>query len=107
MNESLIKNLKQFCSIHFEWITFLVGLLAVGLMDPYTNNGPSFCLFEFVNVPFCPGEGLGHSIAFLFRGDLGSALEANMLGPVTLIILSSRIAYLFTKRVIKTNINSG
>ena len=79
---------------------------AIGLMDPYADNGPSFCLFEIMNVPFCPGEGLAHSVAFIFRGDFNSALEANILGPVTLIVLIGRIIWLFTDRVLNTHSNS-
>lgn len=89
--------LTAFYKDHFEWTILLSGLIIVGLMNPYINNGPSFCLLEALNFAYCPGEGLGHSIAFTFRGDLLNAFEAHPFGPVAIIILSGRILYLWNK----------
>lgn len=76
---------------YFEVLVFSAGLILLALMDPETVNGPSFCLFEQLGITFCPGEGLGHSISYAFRGDFYSALEYNVLGPFTIIILVGRI----------------
>lgn len=75
----------------------MTGLIIVGLMNPYVTNGPSLCLLEALNFPYCPGEGLGHSIAFTFRGDLYHAMDAHMMGPLAIIMLSGRILYLWNK----------
>ncbi|MEO9886551.1 MAG: DUF2752 domain-containing protein [Balneola sp.] len=75
---------------HIEWLAFLVGLILMATLDP-TIQGTSFCLFDFIGIGFCPGEGLGHSIAWFFRGELGNAFEANLFGPFAVVILSMRI----------------
>jgi hypothetical protein len=86
----------RFIQKHVEWVVFGTGLLLLGLMNP-ENTGISFCLFEWVGISFCPGEGLGHSIAYTFRGDLSSAMNAHFAGPAAIAILSFRIIYIWRK----------
>lgn len=97
------KTTKQLFHHHFEWVALSAGILMMGLMNPYVNNGSSWCLIERLGAPFCPGDGLGHSIAFIFRGDFYHAIQANILGPIALVILSGRIIYLIKQRVIGTD----
>lgn len=68
----------------------MIGLMLMATMNPYVE-GVSLCLLEALGFTFCPGEGLGHSIAFLFRGEFSESLEANLMGPVVVIGLSARI----------------
>ncbi|WP_440999026.1 DUF2752 domain-containing protein [Fodinibius sp. SL11] len=82
---------------YFELAAFSVGLLLLALMDPDTASGPGLCLLENLNFPYCPGDGLGHSVSYIFRGEFNNALEANILGPFALIVLSGRILYLFSQ----------
>lgn len=98
MNTRAIKNnTRQLFNRHFEWMALSAGVIVMALMNPYTTQGPGWCLFERIGIPFCPGDGLGHSIAFIFRGDLSSALEANILGPFALIVILMRITVLLKK----------
>ncbi len=62
----------------------------MGSMDPNTQ-GTSFCFFEWIGIPYCPGEGLGHSIAWFFRGEFSKAIETNLFGIPAVLILSYRI----------------
>lgn len=89
--------MKTYFRKYFEVIAFSTGLVLLALMDPHAASGPSFCLFDQLGVPFCPGEGLGHSIAFIFRGEFSNALQANILGPFALVILGARIIHLLIK----------
>lgn len=84
----------RFIRTHLEWVAFSLGLVLLGLMNP-ENSGFSFCMFESAGINFCPGEGLGHSISYTFRGDLSSAIQANLAGPAAILILSSRIVYIW------------
>lgn len=93
----MLKQLKP----HIEWIVFLGGLIAMALMDPL-STGHSLCLFEAVGFKYCLGEGLGHSIAFLFRGEFYNAIEANFMGPVAVVVLSSRIISLWIELFFKS-----
>ena len=76
--------------MHIEWSVFLVGLILLATMNTL-NSGHTLCLFEWVGFEYCLGEGLGHSIAYLFQGNIKSSLEANFMGPVAVFVLSFRI----------------
>lgn len=88
---------------HFEWIALTAGLVAMAAMNPYIDNGTSWCLFEIFGITFCPGDGLGHSIAFFVRGDFIHAVEANLMGPVTVTVIVSRVLYLVYNNIFKQN----
>lgn len=94
--------LRKMFNTHFEWVALSLGLLLMAFLDPYDTGGASWCLFELVQAPYCPGEGLGHSIAFTVRGDFVKALEANLMGPAAIVILMGRIGYLQSKTFLKT-----
>ena len=89
--------MKLFFRKYFEATVFAIGLFLLALMDPAVSNGPSLCLFDQLGFTFCPGDGLGHSISYTFRGDIFSAMESNVLGPFAILILSTRIIYLLIK----------
>lgn len=76
---------------HFEWCILLIALITVALMNPYIDQGSSLCIFDWMGISFCPGDGLAHSIAFTARGDFHNALKANLLGPFTILIVGIRI----------------
>lgn len=94
------KKAKHIFNNHFEWLALASGLLLMGLMNPYIDNGSSWCLFEWAGITFCPGEGLGHSIAFTFRGELSNALQANIMGPFAIIIIAGRIGALLKQNYV-------
>jgi len=51
----------------------------------------SLCFFSNIGIGFCPGCGLGHSIAYLFRGDFIASFDAHPLGVPVVILLVYRI----------------
>lgn len=91
------EQLKHIFTNYFEITVFSVGLLLMVFMDPTTGYRSSWCLYEIVGVNFCPGEGLGHSIAYIFRGQFYNAMQANVLGPFAIIVLFSRVGFLLRK----------
>ena len=86
----LVKKIKS----HIEWLAFLFGLILMGTLDP-TVQGTSLCLLDFIGIDFCPGDGLGHSIAWLFRGEWSNSIKANLFGPLAVVILSLRILHIW------------
>jgi len=64
-------------------------------MNPTTDVHYSFCFFKFLGIKFCPGCGLGHSISFLFHGDLQRSFSAHPLGIFAVAIILHRIYKLF------------
>jgi hypothetical protein len=96
---------RHFYRNYFEIVAFGGGLLLLALMDPNTASGPGLCILENIGFEYCPGDGLGHSISFIFRGEFDNALKSNMLGPFALAILSGRILYLFSQNYLNCNNN--
>jgi|AntRauTorcE11898_2_1112593.scaffolds.fasta_scaffold46642_2 hypothetical protein len=86
----------RFIRKHLEWMVFGIGILLLGLMSP-ENTGTSFCFFEWIGIGFCPGEGLGHSISYTFRGNFTAAIQAHFAGPFAVAILGSRVIYIWRK----------
>lgn len=68
----------------FFWI---LAIVVLACMNP-SNSHFSLCPFNALGFHWCPGCGLGHSISWLFRGEIRASFEAHYLGiPATLIIL--------------------
>jgi hypothetical protein len=73
-------------------------------MPPATDAHYSFCLFKVLGFNFCPGCGLGHSISYLFHGEVRASLSAHPLGIFAVIIILLRIFKLFQLHLFsKTN----
>jgi hypothetical protein len=64
-------------------------------MTPGCDPHYSFCVFKFLGLKFCPGCGLGHSISYLFHGDIPASFSAHPLGIFAVIVLMCRIYNLF------------
>ena len=84
---------------HLEWVVLLTGLVLMAILNPYTLE-TSWCLIDLIGFTYCPGTGLGHSIAYLFRGEIINSLEANLMGPVAVVVLSLRIINIWKDLII-------
>ena len=87
---------RRFCSLE-AWI-WICGLIALGAMDPYSNRHFTIFLPDLLFDIKSPGYGLGHSISFLFRGDLYQSLESHYMGPLAVMIIVHRVLHLFFKQ---------
>ncbi|MDZ7774001.1 MAG: DUF2752 domain-containing protein [Balneolaceae bacterium] len=85
---------KSFFRRHFEWCALAAGLLLMAAIDPYTAREGGFCLLEWAGMSWCPGEGLGRSVALLMRGDLAASLQMHFMGIPAVSIMGGRISYL-------------
>lgn len=77
------------------WI-WIAGLLLMATMDPLKGHA-SLCPLNALGADWCPGCGLGHSIAWLFRGEPGNSLEAHFLGIPAIVIIVFRIVQILVK----------
>ena len=94
---SLVKSrFRRICSLE-AWI-WICGLVAVGAMDPHSDKHFTIFLPDLLFDIKSPGHGLGHSISFLFRGDLYQSLESHYLGPLAVMIIVHRVLHLFFKQ---------
>ncbi|MEX0770302.1 MAG: DUF2752 domain-containing protein [Balneolaceae bacterium] len=92
-----MENLHKILYKHLEWTILLGGMILLAWMDPYANNGFSLCLLDAFNI-YCPGDGLGHSISFIFRGLWLEAWQSHPAGFLAVIVITWRIYHLTFKR---------
>ena len=75
---------------HIEVVAWGLALLAPLFINPYSDNHFSFCVFNMIGFTWCPGCGLGRSIAFLYRGEWLLSFQTHWLGMAAVIMLGSR-----------------
>ncbi len=73
-----------------EALIWLSGLLILATLD--TGNGHiTLCPLANAGLSFCPGCGLGRSIALFFDGRFTESVKMHPLGIFAVIVLSFRI----------------
>lgn len=77
-----------------EALLWLVGIGLLALMNPEGEHLFSFCPFSWLLEDGCIGCGLGHGIAYFFRGDIKASFEAHPLAVPALLLLLWRCAQL-------------
>jgi hypothetical protein len=87
----------KFVPRYFEACAWMLALLAPVFIDPVADHHFSLCFFKNIGLSWCPGCGLGHSLAFLYRGDFAASFQAHPLGIATIAILAHRIYILLLK----------
>jgi hypothetical protein len=81
-----------------EAVAWIVGLILLASMDPLQSHA-SFCPLAATGIEWCPGCGLGHSLAWLFRAEFIRSFQEHWLGLPAVLILSYRIL-----QIIRTNL---
>jgi hypothetical protein len=84
------KTIKRSFFLHFEWVALASALIAAATIVPEAQE-PTFCLFNRMGVEFCPGCGLGRSMALAYRGQLMASLQMHPAGLLAIFILLYRI----------------
>lgn len=87
---------KYYFFLHFEWIALLSGLLLMIFLDPYSQD-PSICPIDRIGFDFCPGCGLGKSIAFAARGNIEASIQSHPLGLMAVIVIIVRVGSIFKR----------
>jgi len=93
------RHFGQLLRARFEAFVWITGLTLMAVMSPVDAHA-SFCPLKNLGFSFCPGCGLGHAIAWLFRGDLVQSFHAHPLGIAAVLILTWRIVDIFRKPVL-------
>ena len=81
----LFRNLELFC--------WCIGLIYLASINPAEAH-ISICPVKWLSGIDCPGCGLGHSISWLFRGNIIQSMEEHLFGIPTLLIIVFRIGKL-------------
>lgn len=101
MNKS--RSFQEAFFLHFEWVVLATGLILMAFLDPF-SQAESFCPVHRFGFDFCPGCGLGKSIAFIFRGEFVTSIQAHPAGLPAVLIIFSRIGSIFYRN---HNYNKG
>nr|WP_319401579.1 DUF2752 domain-containing protein [uncultured Carboxylicivirga sp.] len=80
----------RFRKNHLEAYFWILALIALAFTNPEADSHYSLCLFKNLGLHFCPGCGLGHSIAYFFKGRFIESWHAHPLGSLAIIILLIR-----------------
>ena len=88
---------------YFELTFWTIALILLASMPPGANADYSFCVFKLMGLSFCPGCGLGHSISYLFHGNLSASLSAHPLGIFATVIILLRMYKLIQSPGISKN----
>jgi hypothetical protein len=91
--------IKSFFLKYFELVFWIAGLISLAIMDPSGESHFTLCPLKLLGITWCPGCGLGHSISFLFHGDLSNSFHAHWLGIPALIVIVHRIYVLSRDRL--------
>lgn len=87
---------RYYFFLHFEWIALLSGLLLMIFMNPSTQAA-SFCPIDQLGFDFCPGCGLGKSMALAARGYLSASLQSHPLGLLAIAVIIGRIGSIYRR----------
>jgi hypothetical protein len=88
--------LKKIFFLHFEWFVLAAGLFAMALLNPVSDSA-SLCVFRAFGFEFCPGCGLGRSVAYVFRGDIIASLQMHPAGIPAVFVIAGRIGSIFKR----------
>lgn len=76
--------------IPLEWLAWTGALLLPMCIEPGKAEATSLCLFKYLHFPWCPGCGLGNSLAYLYRGELLLSVKTHLMALPALAILGYR-----------------
>jgi len=77
-----------------EAAMWTAGLVVLACTDPNAESLFGLCVFKALGFEFCPGCGLGHAVAHLFRGEWAASFAAYPLGPFAVVVLTGRVGSL-------------
>jgi len=89
----MIKHISR----NLELIFWVAALLCLALTNPSSQSHFTLCPLKLMGLTWCPGCGLGHSMSYLFHGQVSASFHAHWLGIPAVGIILYRITQLFSK----------
>ncbi|WP_345333624.1 DUF2752 domain-containing protein [Mucilaginibacter defluvii] len=97
--------IKKLFAKYFELCFLVAALIALAITDPAAKTHFSLCPLKMAGIGWCPGCGLGHSISWLFRGNISNSFQAHWLGIPALIVIAWRIITLAKSNIVPAKFN--
>ena len=85
---------RQARRVPIEAVVWTAGLVALACANPEAEGLVETCLSKVFWETPCPGCGLGHAVAYLFRGELALSFQTHPLGPLAAVMLTGRVVRL-------------
>ncbi len=82
---------RQLRRVPVEAVVWTAGLVALACTNPEAEGLIEACLSKVLWGISCPGCGLGHAVAYLFRGEVVLSFQTHPLGPLAVVILVGRV----------------
>jgi hypothetical protein len=76
-----------------EPAAWILALVAIWFWIPHDGGGVTLCLFHHAGLTWCPGCGIGTSMALLMHGDVAASLKAHWFGIPALLVISLRAVH--------------
>ncbi|MDD3742424.1 MAG: DUF2752 domain-containing protein [Lentimicrobiaceae bacterium] len=92
----MVRKIIRIIRFRLEALVWIVALILLAFMSP-ENGHASLCPFNAFGLGFCPGCGLGHGIAYLFRGEFQASFYAHPLSIPAVILLIIRVVKVFKR----------
>ena len=86
----MINPLTMLKKANLELFIWIAALLLLAFLNPDSNQ-VSLCPLKFLGFHYCPGCGLGRSIALLFRGRFAESFAMHPLGSFAMVMIGFRI----------------
>ncbi|MDB5110411.1 MAG: hypothetical protein JWR67_1525, partial [Mucilaginibacter sp.] len=89
--QNQIKLIKKLIRENFELIFWIAAIISLAFADPSAPPHYSLCPLKLAGITWCPGCGLGHSIAWLLHGNIKNSFHSHWIGIPALLIILYRI----------------
>ncbi|WP_439695221.1 DUF2752 domain-containing protein [Mucilaginibacter sp. AW1-7] len=83
--------IKQLFRDYFELIFWITAMLCLAFTSPQATSHFTLCPLKLMGITWCPGCGLGHSIIYLFHGQISNSFHAHWLGIPAVLVIFHRI----------------
>lgn len=86
-----------------EGCFWLVAIALLATSNPDACGHFSLCMFKHMGFDFCPGCGLGHAIALLFRGRIADSWAMHPMAIPAVALLLHRSYQLLWPKTLRTS----
>ena len=95
----VMNSMKVLKRVNLELVIWIAALVMLAFTNP-TEHHLTLCPLSNLGFKYCPGCGLGRSIAYLFRGNLNASFRMHPLGIFALGVIGYRIIQIINNQYI-------